>query len=306
MSVNTKINKYDKVNLNLGLVGFSNLGNTCYMNSALGCLRYTMPLTRYLLNNKIDVDNEFLQSYINLLEETWINNNNSVAPSNFKKQLGKTNKMFNNTRQHDSQEFVIHFLDTIHESLKNEGVKNDKKKSIISDLFNGRFKSTISCPNCDYQSETFETFNNLPVSIDNINLIDCLDQFSSEEILDKDNKYKCDKCQKYVQAKKKMEICDYPQILIIVLKRFSRNRKITRDINFSTEGLYIKANNNIIHYNLFGTVNHYGNLNGGHYTSNVLHPSKGWFCMDDSSCSTVSKKNVVTNAVYIAFFERMV
>ena len=39
-----------------------------------------------------------------------------------------------------------------------------------------------------------------------INLLDCLNLFNSEEILDGDNEWYCNKCKEHVNAVKKMDI----------------------------------------------------------------------------------------------------
>lgn len=38
--------------VNPGLAGLNNLGNTCFMNSALQCLSNTVQLTNYFLSNE--------------------------------------------------------------------------------------------------------------------------------------------------------------------------------------------------------------------------------------------------------------
>ena len=188
--------------------------------------------------------------------------------------------------------------------LKNKGLRNENKRSIISDLFNGKFRSTVTCLECGYQSITYAPFTFLPIPLIKSNkameLIECFDGFSSEEELDKDNMWKCDKCDKKVQIKKQMDLAILPNIMIVQLKRFNNKGKISTMVNFPIKDFRVGD----VTYDLYGTVNHSGGLRGGHYTANVLHPHNGWLNMNDASCRKISENDVVTNAVYIAFFIR--
>jgi ubiquitin C-terminal hydrolase len=75
-----------------------------------------------------------------------------------------------------------------------------------------------------------------------------------------------------------MEIYKAPEFLIIHLKRFSHqraslfgSRKIQEFVDFPLEGLdltyqVINGDTNAV-YDLYAVSNHYGSLNGGHYTA---------------------------------------
>lgn len=52
-------------------------------------------------------------------------------------------------------------------------------------------------------------------------LQECLQEFSKEEILDKDNKWFCERCKLNQPCRKKIDIWKLPSILIIQLKRFT-------------------------------------------------------------------------------------
>lgn len=119
-----------------------------------------------------------------------------------------------------------------------------------------------------------------------ISIYDCLSWFSSEETLTGNDKWYCSRCKNHVNALKKMELYRTPEFLIIHLKRFSHqrqsffsSRKIAELVNFPVEGLdlseYVlsnsKANGSVASgkdiYDLYAVSNHFGSLNGGHYTA---------------------------------------
>jgi len=115
-----------------GLVGLANLGNTCYMNSALQCLSNIPALTEFFLTcsplvTKADVFNcvqrdkpSLSQSYLMLLKDLWASNRGSnayVAPTKLLFAFKASHPMFRGYHQQDSQEFLRCFMDQIHEEL---------------------------------------------------------------------------------------------------------------------------------------------------------------------------------------------
>lgn len=125
----------DVDNYRLGLCGLYNLGNTCFMNTILQCLRHTTLLNRYLLNPKVfrivmknsqnDTSIEFnckialLCQYMKIMVDLWENKSGYVIPSQFSSLLSKTIccGRFSDGDQHDAHEFMINILDIFHEVL---------------------------------------------------------------------------------------------------------------------------------------------------------------------------------------------
>ncbi|KAM6982519.1 ubiquitin carboxyl-terminal hydrolase 11 [Tautogolabrus adspersus] len=182
-----------------GVCGLTNLGNTCFMNSALQCLSNTPPLTEYFLQssyleelnftNPLGMKGEIAEAYADVIKQMWSGRHYSVVPRVFKTKVGHFASQFLGYQQHDSQELLSFLLDGLHEDLnrvKNkeyielrdadgrpdqevaeEAWRNHRRRndSVIVDTFHGLFKSTLVCPECLKISVTFDPFCYLSIPL---------------------------------------------------------------------------------------------------------------------------------------------
>lgn len=112
---------------NNGLVGFHNLGNSCFINAAMQCLSSIQPLTEYFLNlvhvseindqNILGSKGDVSLAYGELVREMWEGLDCYIRPSRFYQVLKKYNSNIIDGRQQDVQEYIAFLLDYLHEDL---------------------------------------------------------------------------------------------------------------------------------------------------------------------------------------------
>lgn len=337
----------DKKYQNKGLCGLRNLGNSCFMNSAIQCLSNTIELTNYFIEKDFVSDfndnkkyNVLAKEYYRLVSGMY-EENCKISPVSFYKcamiTANKNDINFGFYNQNDVQEFLVFFIDSLHESLCKKveinitgSIKNDLDKiayesmtkwkeyfkncySKIIELFYGQMVTFIEVDNV-IKSRSYNPicFFTLPIqNKENINIYDCFQLFTETEKLEGDNKWYCDKTKKYYEANKKTIFWKFPNILIISFKRFDNfGRKMNSKIDFPLESLdlteyCIGYDKHKSYFDLFAICNHVGNSNSGHYFSYCKNQNNKWYEFNDEIVSEISKDNIITNSAYVLFYRKV-
>ncbi|KAJ3337935.1 CSN-associated deubiquitinating enzyme Ubp12 [Gonapodya sp. JEL0774] len=120
----------------------------------------------------------------------WSSYTRAVRPSDFKSVMSKFNSTFQGYHQHDSQELLASLLDGLHEDLNRVRQKpyvtlpddisektdeeaariswdvyKARNDSVVVDMFQGQFKSKVTCTVCEGVSVTFDPFMYVAVPV---------------------------------------------------------------------------------------------------------------------------------------------
>ena len=140
-------------------------------------------------------------------------------PSHLIRKIKIEGNSINEREQKDAYEFLTILMDQIE-----FGLKSTPQSSLIKNIFMGTLSNEIICKDCPHKSENLEPLLVLILNVKNHKSIyESLSEFVKGETLEGENAYYCEKCEKKVKALKRSSIKNFPNNLIIVLKRFEFN-----------------------------------------------------------------------------------
>ncbi len=242
--------------------------------------------------------------------------------------------------------FTVRILPSKQVRVENAGVelKPNSIKRAVSVLYGD---TLITIDWLDYYKtyvDPMEDMNRLSFSDKDVNgikagipLYSCLEKFTNEESMEvnEDYGYYCKNCDAKRVVSTKTDLWKVPDILVVHIKRFFHmgqcREKIRSLVVFPLSGLDVtnfvaelsperkNANLGGLMYDLYGVLNHMGDMMNGHYTaycrgtpctsggveeSDYWGLDRLWLNFDDEFVEEISPDKIVTESAYVLFYRR--
>ncbi|XP_070849893.1 ubiquitin carboxyl-terminal hydrolase 47-like [Chaetodon trifascialis] len=187
-----------------------------------------------------------------------------------------------------------------------------------TEMFKGELNHKATCLGCEERNDSATSFWVLPLAVEDwrhqtYRVERGLKTFFSGEDVCRDNKMYCMRCNKKQDADFGCEITQSPEILTLLLKRFSFDHK---------HGRYVKLDSKVevpqtldmkdCKYDLYALVHHFGTLTGGHYTAQIRSfENNEWYCFDDSVVKRIrtpfgaGKKSLSSYTAYLLMYRKV-
>ncbi|XP_075759605.1 ubiquitin carboxyl-terminal hydrolase 43 [Pelodiscus sinensis] len=171
-----------------GAQGLKNHGNTCFMNAVVQCLSNTDLLAEFLGLERYrarGLPGEVTQHLAALVRALWTQDYTPQLSVEFKNTVAKYGTQFRGNAQHDALEFLLWLLDRMHEDLgaspprqkartagqpqagpdeicdsgsPQPAARPPSSQSFVQNHFQAQYRSSLTCPHCLKQSNTFDPF----------------------------------------------------------------------------------------------------------------------------------------------------
>lgn len=289
------------------VIGLKNIGNTCFMNSALQLVLNCDYLNDALLNTHCS--EEIISTYKDLVIE-YRNSKSAIVPRKIKNVLSSKCNQFIGFYQEDSHEFVALLLGRMEKELR---LKN-KKDNTMGNILDMKVTITVRSTESNMKSSHNEILTILPLDLPNdnrdIELKDCIDDYTSIQQIDGKVEFE----EKTADGKRKkskengnqqLTITGSGKYILIQLKRFVQNAigRYSKKVNKVHSPLVMDTSFGT--YNLKSFIVQMGSMGGGHYIS-FIKDKNTWKCADDSNISIVEDNHIkeLVKCAYMLCYER--
>nr|XP_024655427.1 probable ubiquitin carboxyl-terminal hydrolase creB [Maylandia zebra] len=281
--------------------GLKSPGLTCYLNSVLQVLFMTenfrdalksSPDYRRSRKDSPIVDSELRKLFDDLQKQL-------AETRNITEKLGITDVF----EQRDAAEYFEKILCMTSQDA--------------SKIFKGELNHRTTCCKCDMKNDSRSFFWILPLMVEDsryktYNVEHGLEAFFELQQVSGDDQIYCSCCDEKQNADIKWEITQHPDVLTLLLKRFTFDYKLRRYVKLHCKAdvpqtLHMKK----CTYELYAVVNHFGSLTGGHYTAEIKSYENGqWYCFNDGRVESVklffAKENPLrSSTAYILLYRKV-
>lgn len=303
--------------------GLQSRGNTCYLNSVLQVLVHTAPLVNLCRSAPLQEASAPALALGQLAAAVVGGGTNAVVPRTFYETLPPP---LVRGRQEDAHEYLRLLLDAVGSAssvaTETTSASLDAAGAVSTSLFQGRFRSRVTCLSCLASSDTFDAFADVSLDISSgqvTSVSDALSGFTRVDRLAEGNEYVCPSCATKSAATKQFTIHEPPaQVLTIHLKRFDwTGTKLLCPIAFplqldlrpymsapqaGAQGAYV--------YELYAVIHHFGaGAHEGHYVASIrdkvpqYNPTRRprWFRFDDDRVAPHTL-DTADPSVYMLFY----
>jgi ubiquitin C-terminal hydrolase len=287
---------------------------------------------------------EVTKGYVQLIKMMWASSEKeALDPKSFHMAFQRFHDRFEGYHQQDAEEALTVIMDSLHETLsypvditisgtdeseldrlmldsyKKWKEINEKRYSVIRDIFTGQFVSQIICKEGEDKNEvlsrTYENFDRINLPITGNSLYDCLYHYFHVELLE--DKYHDEKGDRRVKAGKQMKIMMLPKYLIVVLKRFQNDgmRLVKKNTMVSFPIDDLDLSNYVMGYDRYSAMYklrsigcHIGSMNGGHYYAICRHRNEKWYSLNDRSVDEYNIKSeipILQQRAYMLIYEKI-
>ena len=252
--------------MNEYVFGLRNLGNTCYLNSAIQLL--------CLNPDFASIEN--------------LSKNQDSGIKQIKKKIATLSSRFSGFSQEDSGEALLLLLYYYGKKYKN--LKDYHFTEIT------RIKCKLL--NCLHEEISKRKSDVLLLDINDSDDLDtCYRNIKNSTKLQGEEAWECNKCKERCVSSKRFYFEDWSKYLIVGLKRFyyrgTRYVKDNKNISIPLEWRH--------DYKLKGAIIHSGSLHGGHYIC-IGKKNGKWYEFNDSTVREIKSRRVLNNYLCKSYF----